>query len=457
MRREVDPALIPPAVLRICKRLAEEGERAFIVGGCLRDLLREKPISDWDVATTARPEKVQKIFRRVIPTGLQHGTVTVLEGGIGYEVTTLRGEGAYSDGRRPDEVFFVDAIEDDLARRDFTVNAIAFDPATNALIDPFGGLADLERGVLRAVGDPAERFNEDGLRILRAARFVATLEFELDPATEAAISGAIKTYAKVSRERVQAEWLKTMKAARPSRAFAVMQRTGILKATFPELDETTACPLDPSSSGPHDAFALSLAALDAASGATERMAALLLQIGRPKTRATGYDHYDRMGADVADRWLRDYRYSNEERAAIVHAIRHQRVPLSRELPDADVYRFMRRVGVDRLDALFRVRRGLLRGAEAIGLVTYDGSPVADLSRELDLLEERTSRACTDRVPLSTKELAIDGQDVMQHLSIAPSRAVGELLEAVLEHVLEHPSERDRDAQLAALERIWAKR
>jgi tRNA nucleotidyltransferase (CCA-adding enzyme) len=354
-------------------------------------------------------------------------------------------------------VFFVDAIEDDLARRDFTVNAIAFDPDGGALIDPFGGLADLERGVLRAVGDPAERFNEDGLRILRAARFVATLEFELHPDTERAISGAIDTYRKVSRERVQAEWVKTMKAARPSRAFAVMQRTGILKATFAELDERAACALDASVSGTRDAFALSLAALDAASGATERMAALLLQIGRPKTRATGYDHYDRMGADIADRWLRDYRYSNEERTAIVHAVRHQRVPLSRELGDADVYRFMRKAGVDRLDALYRVRRAMLAGAGAIGLTTYDGVLVADLAAELDALERRTETARADRVPLSTKELAIDGQDVMTHLGIPPSRAVGELLEAVLEHVLEHPSERERDAQLAALDRIWAKR
>lgn len=452
MRRDVDPALIPPAVLRICKRLADEGERAFIVGGCLRDLLREKPISDWDVATTARPEKVQSIFRRVIPTGLQHGTVTVLDGKVGYEVTTLRGEGAYTDGRRPDEVFFVDAIEDDLARRDFTVNAIAFDPDGGVLIDPFHGLGDLARGVLRAVGDPSERFNEDGLRILRAARFVATLEFELDPDTERAISGAIDTYRKVSRERVQAEWVKTMKAARPSRAFAVMQRTGILKATFAELDETAACALDD-----RDAFALSLSALDAATGPTERMAALLLQIGRPKTRATGYDHYDRMGADIADRWLRDYRYSNEERMAIVHAVRHQRVPLSRELDDANVYRFMRKAGLDRLDALFRVRRALYEGATAIGLASYDGVAVDVLSKDLDALEERTSKARADGVPLSTKELAIDGQDVMKHLGIPPSRAVGELLEAVLEHVLEHPSERERDAQLAALDRLWAKR
>jgi tRNA nucleotidyltransferase (CCA-adding enzyme) len=452
MRRVVDLASIPSPVLRICARLADAGEDAFIVGGCLRDLLREKPISDWDVATTARPEKVRKIFRRVIPTGLQHGTVTVLEGDVGYEVTTLRGEGAYTDGRRPDEVFFVDRIEDDLARRDFTVNAIAFDPKTERLIDPFDGLGDLERAILRAVGDPVERFGEDGLRVLRAARFAATLEFALEPATERAIAGALDTYRKVSRERVQAEWVKTMKAVRPSRAFAVMQRTGILGATLVELADTIECEIDGS-----NAFTLALAALDAATGADERVAALLSQIGRPKTRAAGYDHYDRTGADVADRFLRDFRWSNDERTAITHAIRHQRVPLSRGLSDADLYRFMRTTGVDRLDALFRVRASILEGARAIGLSRYDGGEVSELARELAQLEERTSAARSDRVPLSTKDLSIDGQDVMRHLSIPPSRAVGELLEGVLDHVFEHPSARDRAAQLAVLERLHAER
>src|SRR5262249_21364017 len=152
-----------------------------------------------------------------IPTGIEHGTITVREGGVSYEVTTLRGEGAYTDGRRPDSVEFVDDVEQDLARRDFTVNAIAYDPIDDVLVDPFGGRADMAKKLIRAVGDPIERFTEDGLRVLRAARFVATLEMELDPATHDAIGETLDTFRKVSPERVRDEWLKTMKAKKPSR------------------------------------------------------------------------------------------------------------------------------------------------------------------------------------------------------------------------------------------------
>src|SRR6185369_15542912 len=170
-------ASIPDDVRKLAARLNEGGFRAWAVGGCIRDeLIAETrgvpttPGNDWDIATSARPEQVMKLFRRVIPTGLKHGTVTVLLDGGAYEVTTLRGETTYSDGRRPDEVFYVDDIKDDLARRDFTINAIAYDVLADRLIDPFDGLADLKRRVLRAVGTPSERFAEDGLRVLRAAR-----------------------------------------------------------------------------------------------------------------------------------------------------------------------------------------------------------------------------------------------------------------------------------------------
>ena len=226
---------LPRDVVDLCERLRSRGKRAWIVGGCVRDLLRGRPAGDWDVATDARPPELLSIFPRAIPTGIEHGTVTVVRGGEHYEVTTLRGEGTYSDGRRPDWVEFVDDITADLARRDFTVNAIAIDPADGKVIDPFDGQGDLARGVLRAVGDAKERFAEDGLRVLRAARFVASLEMTLDPDTEAAIRPTLDTFRKVAAERVRDEWLKAMKAPAPSRAFDVMRRTGILEVTCPEL------------------------------------------------------------------------------------------------------------------------------------------------------------------------------------------------------------------------------
>jgi tRNA nucleotidyltransferase (CCA-adding enzyme) len=172
-------AVVPKDVIDLCERLRSKGKRAWIVGGCVRDLMLGRPASDWDVATDARPKELTTIFPRAIPTGIEHGTVTVVQHGTHYEVTTLRGEGTYTDGRRPDWVEFVDDITADLARRDFTVNAMAIDPLDGKIIDPFDGQGDLERRLLRAVGDPLARFSEDGLRVLRAARFVATLDLEL--------------------------------------------------------------------------------------------------------------------------------------------------------------------------------------------------------------------------------------------------------------------------------------
>jgi len=218
-------AHVPSDVLGICKRLREKGKRGWIVGGCVRDLLRGKQAKDWDIATDARPQDVIAAFRKVIPTGLQHGTVTVVVGKEHYEVTTLRGEGAYSDGRRPDTVEFVDDITADLARRDFTFNAIAIDPVDGQLIDPFDGQKDLDARIVRAVGNPDERFVEDGLRVLRAARFAATLECTIDPVTEAAMAHerSLQTFRKVSAERIRDEWMKTMLARRPSVAFEAMR------------------------------------------------------------------------------------------------------------------------------------------------------------------------------------------------------------------------------------------
>src|ERR1700689_1465843 len=201
-------AVVPADVHDLCERLRSKGKRAWIVGGCVRDLLRERAAADWDIATDARPKELLAVFPRAIPTGIEHGTVTVVRDGRHYEVTTLRGEGTYSDGRRPDWVEFVDDITADLARRDFTVNAMAIDPVDAKIIDPFDGRGDLARGILRAVGDAKERFAEDGLRVLRAARFVATLELELDPDTEAAIQPTLGTFRKVAMERVRDEWVK---------------------------------------------------------------------------------------------------------------------------------------------------------------------------------------------------------------------------------------------------------
>ncbi|MEO6772156.1 MAG: hypothetical protein ABI467_03930 [Kofleriaceae bacterium] len=231
-------AAVPANVREVCARIAAAGFQAVTVGGAVRDVLLGREPGDWDVATSAHPNEVLALFRHTIPTGLQHGTVTVVTGkGVDshVEVTTYRGEGAYTDARRPDSVVFGVPLVEDLARRDLTVNAIAYDVAADALFDPFDGVVDLEAKRLRAVGVAVERFTEDGLRVMRAVRFAAQLEFELDSETEAGIAPALPSLAKVSRERVSDELRKILAAHQPSRGLVLAERTGILATIAPGL------------------------------------------------------------------------------------------------------------------------------------------------------------------------------------------------------------------------------
>jgi tRNA nucleotidyltransferase (CCA-adding enzyme) len=445
--KTVQPGSIPRAVIALCERVRAGGFKAWVVGGCLRDTLLGRAAKDWDLATSAMPQDLMRLFKRVVPTGLAHGTVTVLWDDVPYELTTLRGEGAYSDSRRPDEVFFVKDIEEDLARRDFTVNAMAYDPLADRLIDPFGGIADLERQVLRTVGLARDRFSEDGLRVLRAARFVATLGFVLEDATAAAIPQALSAFEKVSKERVRDEWLRTMQAPQPSRAFEVMRDTGLLGVSCPELMEQVGC--EQNSYHAFDVWKHSMACLDASPPEPlQRMAALLHDLGKPRTRElsektrdyTFYGH-EVVGADLADAWLRKYRFSNDERSRIVHLVRHHLICYSSEWTDAAVRRFVRRIGPEHVRELLVLGR-----ADALA----KGRPVQLELAALDELEARIAQS-SQGAAFGTKDLAISGHDVMQKLDAPPGRVVGQVLERLLERVLDDPSLNERAALLALVE------
>jgi tRNA nucleotidyltransferase (CCA-adding enzyme) len=423
---------IPPEVVSLCERLREHGKRGWVVGGCVRDLLRGVPASDWDIATDARPGEVRRIFARVVPTGIKHGTVTVLLHGRPYEVTTLRGEGPYLDGRRPEHVEFIDDLEQDLARRDFTFNAIALDPLDRELIDPFEGRRDLEAHIVRAVGDPLERFREDGLRVLRAARFAATLECRIDDATLSAMGApsSLDTFAMVSAERIHDEWLKTMRARQPSVAFEIMRKTDILARSCPELLETVGHP----HSDAIDVWGHSLRTLDAcAADPVLRVAALLHDIGKPR----GGDAHPELGAETCDVLLRRLKFSNQDRERIVHVVRHHCVGGAASWSDTEVRRWIRRVGVDRIgDVVAIARAGAAHGGAA--------SPAL-----VDELEQRTQKLLAQGVALSARDLALDGGTLMRELGMKPSPRVGELLGQLLELVTEEPSKNERAALLEA--------
>jgi tRNA nucleotidyltransferase (CCA-adding enzyme) len=438
-----DLRVVPKDVFGICEKLVSAGRRGWVVGGCVRDSLLGKPVADWDVATDARPEELMKLFPKAIPTGLQHGTVTLVIRGHHYEVTTLRGETTYSDGRRPDAVHFVDDITADLARRDFTINAIAVDPTTGNVIDPFGGQKDLAAKVIRAVGKAVERFGEDGLRVLRAARFSATLEFELDRETFEAISPTLDTFKKVSSERVRDEWVKTMKAKKPSRAFEVMRETGILGITCPELMEGVG--MAQNRWHTYDVWRHGMECMDACVGdPVLRIAALLHDVGKPRSRAfsektndwTFYDH-DKIGAEIADPILTRLRFSNDERERIVALVRHHLFHYD-AWSDAAVRRWIQRVGKNRIEDLYALNEADLRGKG-----TFSDADLAPLLA----LRGHVEKVLAEGAALSTRDLAINGKVLMSELGLAPGRILGEILDHLLEAVTNDPAVNTKDALL----------
>ena len=448
---------VPPDVVELCKRLRDGGFEAWVVGGAVRDLLRGSPAKDFDVATSAQPAEVTRIFgrKRTIPTGEKHGTVTVLTERGGekeqVEVTTYRGEGAYSDGRRPDAVVFVRTLDEDLKRRDFTMNAIAYDPLADKLADPYGGQRDLAARLIRAVGDPLERFLEDGLRAMRAVRFAAQLEFAIDAATERAIPDAIDVFRKVSAERVRDELVKILAARKPSIGLELMRTTGLLGATIPELLEGVG--VHQNRFHAHDVWQHTLAAVDATELAGTppwlvRFAALLHDVAKPRTAAPKEDspsentfyRHETVGAAMADEICRRLKLANDERDTIVNLVGNHMFWYTPEWSDGTVRRFISRVGVEHLDALFALRAGDVR---ARGHKEEPGV-------EVDELKARVAEELRKESALKVTDLAVGGADVMEVLGCKPGPIIGDVLRALLERVLDDASLNDRDTLRALI-------
>ncbi len=451
---------VPKDVVELCKALRDAGHESWLVGGAVRDLLRGKPAKDFDVATSAQPADVTRIFgkKRTIPTGEKHGTVTVLTERDGarqhVEVTTYRGEGAYSDGRRPDEVTFVRTLDEDLKRRDFTMNAIAYDPLADKLADPYGGQRDLAARRIRAVGEPLERFREDGLRAMRAVRFAAQLEFDIDAPTLAAIPQALDVFKKVSAERVRDELLKILSARKPSIGLELMRTTGLLAGTIPELLEGVG--MHQNRFHKHDVWQHTLAAVDATELVGDppwlvRFAALLHDVAKPRTAAPKEDsptentfyRHEHVGAAMAEEICKRLKLSNQERETIVNLVGNHMFWYTPEWSDGTVRRFMSRVGVEQLDALFALRAGDVR---ARGQGEEPG-------REIDELKQRIDEELRNAAALKITDLAVGGADVMEVLGVPPGPIIGEVLRALLERVLDDASLNQRDTLRALIPEV----
>jgi poly(A) polymerase/tRNA nucleotidyltransferase (CCA-adding enzyme) len=447
------PALSAPReVLHLAERLRAAGGQAWVVGGAVRDLLLGREVHDWDLATDLPPERTKSLFPRTMEVGARFGTITVLIREASYEITTFRRDGLYSDARRPDDVRYAEHLEDDLVRRDFTVNALAWDPIENRLADPTGGLDDLDARLLRAVGDPVERFTEDGLRLLRAVRFAAQLDFEIEAETYRALVLCAPRLERIAAERVRDELEKLLLAPRPSSALLLLQETGLLRRILPELSACYGVPQNRHHA--YDVFHHTLAAVDAAppDNRIVRLAALFHDTGKPESReeradgATFYAHQS-AGRRHVERALRRLRVSGEDRRRVSHLVQHHMFHYRPEWTDAAVRRFLREVGAEHLDDLFALRAADTRGN---GLKKR-------LAPELAELRSRIEEEIARQSALTVRDLATDGRDLMAALGLPPGPEIGRLLRTLLEEVIEEPERNERERLLARARELHAAR
>ncbi len=417
-------AAIPSPVIKALKKLQAAGRQGFLVGGASRDLLLGKKATDWDIATDALPTEVEDIFPVTLPLGKKFGTILVKENGLNMEITTFRREGTYSDGRRPDCVEFVGDIRSDLARRDFTFNAIALEPLAKKLIDPFDGRRDLARKRVRAIGNPSRRFSEDPLRMLRFYRFQAQLGFKGDKKTAAAL--VPDSLQKISRERVGEELNRLLLSAHPQLGLRGLAESGLLATLAPEL---LALSLDT------ETLAHSIKTVQAIKPTLPlRWAAFLHDIGKPHTRTYKdgrwrFWGHDKIGAELAQKVLVRLKMPKVLQEKTLILIRNHMFTIDPRSGDGSLRRLIKKVGTDNILDLLELRRAdIIASSPRFDLAWPDYSLF--VSRIKSLLEE-------DNI-FANKDLAVDGHDVMALLDIPPGPQVGRALSAVLDWVIADP-------------------
>ena len=432
---------IPEKASHIISVLTEAGFEAYVVGGCVRDAILGRDAADWDITTNALPSQVKALFPRTLDTGLQHGTVTVMQGKEGFEVTTYRIDGEYLDGRHPDRVTFTPSLLEDLKRRDFTVNAMAYNEK-EGLVDAFGGLEDLKRRRIRCVGDPRERFTEDALRILRAVRFSAQLDFTIEEKTRAALSEFAPRLLKVSAERIQTELVKLLTSSHPE-VFRVVWETGISAVILPEFD---AC-MDTPQNNPHHCWSVGEHTLRALPFVEPdkvlRLAVLLHDIGKPPVRTTderGVDHFyghAQKGAEMAGSILRRLKFDNDTRKRVARLVQvHDDLQIA--AAQRSVRRAVYRIGADLFPDYLKVRRA--------DIMAQNPDVRQEKLNELARIEEMYQKILEAQQCLSLKDLAVTGRDLIE-AGMQPGPELGRTLNQLLVLVIEHPEYNTKESLL----------
>jgi tRNA nucleotidyltransferase (CCA-adding enzyme) len=427
---------LPDSVIKFAKIFKKNNFQIYLVGGAVRDFLYKNRILDYDFTTNALPEQVIRIFPHVIPVGIEHGTVMVLFEKNEFEVTTFRTEGKYSDSRHPDSVNFVKSIDEDLKRRDFTINALAYDISRKKLIDNFSGRKDLKNKIIKAIGNPEERFSEDHLRMMRACRFASQLEFTIADETLNAIKAQADGITGISCERIRDELIKIMNSRRPSVSFEYMRTTGLLKHILPELESGYG--ILQNKFHKHNVYYHNLYSCDAAPAGNYiiRLAALFHDIAKPQTKRGKEDdenensfyNHEIIGARTASKILKRLKFSNNDIRAVSHLIKYHMFYYTDAWTDGAVRRFIRNVGVENLEDLF-----ILREADRIGNGTKQGVPEVFIN-----FKDRIRQILEIDSAFKIRDLDINGDDVMEKINLKSGPIIGEILNYLLELVLDNP-------------------
>jgi poly(A) polymerase/tRNA nucleotidyltransferase (CCA-adding enzyme) len=437
----------PEPILAICRTLSGHGFQAYVVGGAVRDSLLGKPPTDWDVTTDATPEQVQQIFPKTLATGAKYGTITVRVDSQFVDVTTMRKDARYSDARHPDSVEFTTDLTTDLGRRDFTVNAIAYDPLTQTFCDPYHGLKDLRRRLLRTVGDPRSRFSEDALRMLRLIRFSATLEFKPERRTLDGIQPHL--IARIAGERLKEEFNRLLLANNIVQPLQLLYTSGLLKYIIPEL--AAAAGVDQGSNHPWDVLGHSIISCQAVKPELHlRLAALLHDVAKPQTisedqKGMHFYGHDQLGAAMAKEILRRLTYSKRIQAKVRLLVKHHMFQIHPYSSDRAIRRLIHRVGKENIYDLIELRK-----ADVLGM---NHNP-KHVWAYYQAMIERVDQIIDADNAFALKDLAVTGTDLIEELNLQPGPLIGRILSHLLDKVLDEPELNNR-RQLLAIAKEFA--